>query len=511
MAQVNKIDSNLTGTRIAKELSIGVQDPAAPWNAQEVNSYAEMGQQVTNVARSPITSDRQKKKGVLTDLDATGGFSGDITQESLPFLCEGLCYADIRDKDELAVTDITNAASDYQPASGGAVYNAGDLLFAQGFDASENNGLQEVVSGAGSSIAVVGTLVDAAGQTGTIRKCGFIAGVGDLSIVAAGDFVHILSTGVDFTTLNLIPGEWLYLGGDAVGTLWANAANNGYKRIRSISATQIVLDKSNQPMVAEAGAGLNIQLFFASRVLKNESIAALQNRSTYQIERTLGAPDDAFPAQVQSEYLIGAVASQMQLNVATADKMTFDISYVGTDMEFRSGVTGVKPSGARPALIPSEAYNSSSDVSRINMSVVSENDEAPAPLYSFIQEMTITIDNNVSPNKAVGKLGPFEITAGMFAVSGTLTAYFGNVAASEAIRANQDISIDAHYAKANQGFSFDMPLVTIGDGKPNVEADGPITLPISFEAASGNKVDLGLDHTILLMWFDFLPSSASAS
>jgi hypothetical protein len=199
--------------------------------------------------------------------------------------------------------------------------------------------------------------------------------------------------------------------------------------------------------------------------------------------------------------------------VATADKLTFDIGFVGTDVEqvasTLAGPTNLK-AGTRPALVESEAYNSSSDVTRINMSVFSETDEYVTPLFGFVQEMSLTIDNQLSPNKAVGTFGAFDLTAGSFMVSGTLTAYFDSIAAMSDIRNNSDVSIDAHFVKANQGISFDLPLITIGDGRPNVESDAAITLPISFDAATGAKIDPNMDHTMMLMFFDYLPTVAEA-
>lgn len=509
MAQVAKIDANITGLRYSEELSLSIVDPAAVWFELEPNSYADFGQQVTNVPRVPIVSDRQKKKGVLTDLDASGGFSADLTQEVLPDIGQGVFYADLRVKDELAPTSVDGGLENYVVAAGGGAYLAGDLLFAQNFTNGENNGLKTVTAGAALAVTVAEDLVAEAAPPADalIRRVGFEFGTGELDVDTTGDFVTLNAAVKDLTELGLIPGEWIFLGGDLAANQYTNVANNGFKRIRSVTATQMVLDKSNVAMITEADATQDIQMFFAPRVLKNESDPTLILRRSYQLERSLGAPDDAFPAQIQAEYLVGAVASQLQLNIATADKMTFDLSFMGTDMEFIDGPTALK-AGTRPALDESEAYNSSSDVSRIFMSIVSESEETTLPLFGCIQDLSITIDNTLSTNKCVGTFGAFEITAGMFAVSGSLTAFFGNVSAQEAVRQNEDISIDAHVVKANQGITIDMPLITIGDGRPNVEADTAITLPITFEAASGAKIDTALDHTLLMAWYDYLPDAA---
>jgi hypothetical protein len=242
------------------------------------------------------------------------------------------------------------------------------------------------------------------------------------------------------------------------------------------------------------------------RVLKNELGTSIKRR-TYQLERQLGAPDDALPAEVQAEYITGAVPSEFTFNIPTAEKLTCDLSFVGADNETIDGPTALK-TGNRPALVESDAFNTSSDFSRIKMALVSDTDEAPTPLFAFVTDLTVNINDNVSPNKAVGTLGAFEVTAGTFAVGGELTAYFSNVSSIAAVRANSDITLDAHLVKANAGISIDIPLITLGDGRPDVTQDEPITLPLGMEAATAAKVDANLDYTLMLIFWDYLPTAA---
>jgi hypothetical protein len=508
MAQVNKIDSNITGLRYAEELTIGVLPVTPNWIPLEPNSYNDFGGNLTLLSRNPINPSRQRKKGVITDLDASGGFNMDLTQTNLQDMLQGFFFADLRKKTEFAaVTNVDGTGEDFEAASGLDAFRVGDLVFASGFTNTINNGLHRVTTAVAASLVVATNLVTEVPPAGhKLVRVGFQFGSGELAVDAAGAFpvLNRASGTKDFTQFGLVPGEWIFIGGDQAAEQFATAADNGFVRVRSVTTTQIVLDKASAAMVTDVGAAKTIRLYFG-RVLKNE-LDTLVKRRTYQLERTLGASDDAAPTQIQSEYLVGSVPSELTINFATADKINVDISFVSMNNEQRSGVTGVK-TGTRPAIVEADAFNTSSDFSRIKLAKV-ENDEFPASLFAFVTDMTLVINNNVSPNKAIGVLGAFEVTAGTFAISGALTAYFSNVAAVQAVRDNADISLDMMIVKANAGIAIDVPLIALGDGRANIEQDQPITLPLSLDAATAAKISSTTDYTLLMVFFDYLPTLA---
>lgn len=641
MALVNKMDSNITGLRYAVESSLGVLPGLPVWKPMEPNSYNDFGGQLTTRSRQPINPSRQNKKGVVVDLDASGGLVQDLTQTNMQDLLQGFFFADFRERMDtqpfngtaVVITAVDGANDEYEAAAGLDGFNENDLVFASGFLNADNNGLKLVTNVSAAALEVAQSLlaepvpptaarlvnvgyqfneaeveIDVSGSlprllnstlvaaTSTLVFSGNVSDgdeveIGDVTYVfetgaidapykvdvggtaeetrdnlihaimgtgtpgvtygegtlphplvnatpvstdsitvtaklagAQGNAIVVTSTGANMDNfdndgtlqngvgrnlaeLGCIPGEWIFLGGDTASTRFTSAANNGFKRVKSVAAdgSYIEFDKSFLPMEAGVGTGLTIQLFYG-RVLKNETGDLIKRRS-YQFERTLGAPDDAQPTQLQAEYLVGSVASQFQMNLATAEILTTELSFVATDNDQRLASEGLKP-GLRPPLVESDAFNTTSDFARIKLAQVVPGDEAPAPLFAYATDATITVNNNLSPNKAISVLGAFDITAGTFQVNGSLEVYFTTVEAVQAVRNNADITLDFHLVKAGAGVSIDLPLLTLGDGRANIELDQPIKLPLSFDAATAAKLDPAMDHTMLMVFYDYLPALA---
>lgn len=511
MAAVNKINSNVVETAYAEESTIKTLPGTPIWYPLDVNSFTDFGGSISKVSRNPFRTDRQMRKGQTTDLEAAGTINHDLVQTGLQDILQGFFFADARTKTEFGgageITGVTTGPNTYTAASGLDAFEVGDLVFVTGCTNAANNGLKEVTTATGTVLTVAETLVAETPPAGAkIVQVGFEFTTGDLVVDVSGSLPQLTSTVKDFTEFGLVPGEFIYIGGDAAVTQF-DTSGMGFARCRSIAANAIVIDKCQADMAADTAAAKTIRVFFG-RVLKNEVGTDIVRR-TYNIERQLGAPDDASPSQIQSEYLIGAVPNELTVNIPTADKAMLDLAFVAMDVEQRDGVTGVK-SGTRISAVEESAFNTSSNVPLINLAIVSDTDENPTPLFAFAEEMTITVNNNVSPDKAIGVLGGFDATHGNFEVTGSLTAYFMDVDSISAVRDNSDVTMDMHLAKENAGITVDIPLLALGDGRLDVAQNEAIRIPLTQEAAIGTGAITGFDHTLLMSFYDYLPDAAEA-
>lgn len=504
MALRRKIDSNSTGLAYAEEESIGVLPFTPTWVPLEPNEYDSFGGELTLMARRPISSGRQRKKGSIVDLEAAGGFTQDFTLENSPDLLQGFAFADYRRKLEYAPTAVASGAYVIADAS---LVPSGALIFASGFTNDANNGLKLVTGTTATDVQASGLTDEGAPPAGAkIVLVGREHATGTITVDATVGLLPKLVTAGDWTTLGLTPGEWIFIGGDDADTRFDTAANNGFKRIRDVTADFLLLDQSIDPMVDETAAAKDIRVWFP-RFLKNESDDDLIVRRSYHLERQLSRPNTA-DAFNQAEYITGAIPNEMTINVDSADKMTLDLSFLAT--EFFTRASSVGPlSGTRATIEEADAFNTSSDIKHIRLAVQDPNEEAPAPLFGYVTDMTISINNNLSRNQAVGVLGAFDVTAGTFDVSAEVTAYFTDVAAIETIRANADVGLFLIAVKDNAGVVYDVPLVGVGAGQLEIELDEPIMMPLEMEAGTAAKIDRRLDFTIGFSFFDYLPNLAN--
>lgn len=511
MAAVSGQDSNLSSVSYAAEASPKTLPGSPVWILTEPNSEPEFGPNITDLERTPITSDRLSKKGSVVDLEASVQLEVDFIPSSQRDLLQSFMFAALRGKGDIAtLTGVVAADSEFTRGSGLGIFAAGDLVLGVGFANAANNGLHLVIAASGTALEVGSTLVDETpATTAMLIKVGHQYASGDVTVDASGPRPKLVTAAGDFRELDLVSGESVYVGGDASANQFAAAANNGAKRVFAVATDggDMTLDKSQLDMVTDATATGKSLRIFCGYALKNEQIADLLRR-TVQFERTLGAPDDSQPTQIQSEYVTGCHGSEYRYDAQSANKVTAALTFLGLDHEVRSGATGVK-AGSRPALADKDATNTASDIRRTRISALTNTDEAPDPLFALVESLGFTINNHLERNLALGTLGAARITIGRFELTGAFEAYFANVNALEAVRNFTDVTLDQFVATAgNEGFAWDMPLCSLSAGRVAVEQDTAMMMNCDFKAHSGAKFDPTFDHALCWTFFPYLPTLA---
>ena len=483
------------------------------WFEQEPNEYDDFGAEVETTAREIINPSRQKRKGVVTDLDADGGFQSDLTQDNLQRLMQGFCFADARQKATTAPlsqayalreTATINGDGTITFSGGSAVasqFTVNDLIRVSNSSNSANNGTGLTLDVTGDTITLADIAAAQADSTDTIlvEKVGVQLTAGATSITLGSGVMTISNATDDLETLlGVIPGEWIFIGGDLDEYKFDNNGP-GFARVRSVSADELVIEQVTwaNPMTEAAAAGKSIQIFLGT-VIKNEDNADLIKCRSYQIERTLGQDDFG----TQAEYLVGAVCNELTANFSSTEKVTVDLGFVGKDTDLRNGSDGPKD-GDRITPPFLDAYNTSNDIFQMRLYVHDNTAVTPGSVYAFVREAELTINNNVTGLKAVGTLGNFDLNVGNFDVGGEIEAYFTEVSAIAAVKNNEDTGFNAIGVKDNSGWVFDIPLLSLGNGRLQVELNEPIMIPLE---KMGAENEFG--YTLLQTWFPYLPTVA---
>lgn len=541
MALLSKIDSNVTGLAIAREQSNGVL-PAAPiWIAMQPNEYpGNFGGELSLTARTPISQLRQNRKGVVTDLNAAGSFGQDMTMYSFQPLWPGLFLANRRDKPQAGGRLSATSVESVTAAAGTAIFDLGEpagfpaglgfvegmLVHTEGFGQAGNNSGENVfrvTNVNGDTVSVQGGTVEANPPADAIiRSVGFQFDASDAAITrSGGNFPTLTFSAQDNGALPLIAGETIFLD----GVTEANRFNSvGAARVRARvrvapptnGASSLTFDQTSggadgeTEMVADAGTGKTIQIFWADVTNNVAADDALFNQVTYTLLRTLGRPDDA-DGITQGESVNGSLWNNATVTIPTGNKVTIAAEFLSTNNQNFAG-TAQDPLpvvlDAIQDLPESAAFNTTNDIPDIRLYERSTDPAAVVPqrFFRFISELTMNISNNATANKAVGVLGAFAVTAGNFTSTSDMTGYFQRVGALEAIRNNADVGMFAFaeqtFGGRRGGLLFDLPFGSISTPGLNVTGDAPITAPLTLTSA----VDPDFNHTMIVHEYWFLPS-----
>jgi len=502
---MSRVSTNTISIAYAKETSLGVLPGTPQWKLIEPNTINVFGSTIATVARNPISKDRQRKKGTTTDLDSAAEFPADMTAEHALDFLSNFMFASWTDVEvwgpyETNTVVDADATGDSFGVSAGGALAALTLIYARGFTNAANNGLHVVDAGStGTEIEVTSSLVTEASPptTARIEVCGYRTDTGDLDVTVSGTSVTLTTTTLDFTTLGLTVGQTIFVGGEAAANKFATnpTANSGYLRIVSIAANSMVCDKSSGNWVTEANTTQDVDIYFG-RFLRNVAVdnadfleESIQFEATWTDLEAVGT--DAY------EYAKGNYCNQLTLNLPLSDKATCEFGFVGTDTEPPSTT---RASEAENAISPiqTEAFNTTADIARLRITQTDETN-----LTSYFKTLTLTVNNNVTPEKVIASLGAAFMNIGNFDVSIESQVIFTDKAIPTAIRNNTTLTMDFSLENSDGAFFFDFPAITIGGG----DKEFPENESVLMNVPASCFEDPTLGYSMSISHFPFMPAS----
>lgn len=525
-----RVLTNNTGLRVVDETAIGVPDTAR-WSVVEFDTLGAYGAVITTVVRRPISQDRGRKKGTVTDLDSAVEYETDLTMDAFLRFAEGFMFAEYANV-EFNLRAGTNTTPPPAVDGGGGndsftidsastllagkmIYTlaAGiSLVYARGYTNAENNGIHALaadVAGTDTAVQVAtGTLVAETPPTNaTLEVCGVRVSDGDLSFDDAAGTLSSAADIANWATLGLKVGQFIHIGSpDASGNV-QNALKDttggtsddtyGYARITALSTagdTKVLsidkLDTNLGDAADNTGEGVADVMF--GRFLRNVQVDKDSDderylERSYQFEASY--PDLGGVGTPEYEYAIGNFLSELAFNLPLAEKATTNFGFVGTNSD---DITPTRKTGASAAIQPlrTTAFNTSSDVLSITTDVIS------AVSDICFKSLTLSILNNVSPEKCLGTLGASFVNAGVFEANLEGQMLFTDKSIVNAIKNNTTVTFLAILRNGDGAIAFDIPEMTLGGGGREFPVDQSVLVNIT--GASFTSSTFGYDIGISL-------------
>ena len=525
MARVNV---NNFGLRYAPESTLGTK-PTSGWRELEPNNPATFGATISTAERRPISPDRGRKKGTVVNLESAVEVEADLTMDAFTDFAEGFVFAEFANKE----FDLKSSSGTLPPPAvdgggsndsftidaasallgGKMVYNASgaiSLVYAKGYTNSENNGLHALAADVASTDTAVevatGTLVAETPSTNaSLQVAGVRVTDADLTLTVSGSTATLVSGGdiTDWSTLGLFAGMYIHIGsadanGNPVNALNVSAEDDtyGYARITSISGATLNLDKLDVYLAATAShSGDGVCDIMFGRFLRNVATTSSSNDEEY-LERSYSFeglyPDLGGVGTDEYEYAVGNFANELAINLPLTDKATATWGFIGTNTE---DITGTRTTGPSTAVSPlrTEAINTSAGFASISTDVISAASDV------CFKSLTVTLNNNASPENCLGTLGASYINSGLFEVNVEGQMLFTNKAITNAIKNNTTVTMAFILKNEDGAIAFDIPSLTFGGGEREFPQDASVLVNvtgIAFNDPSGTIPNVSLGITL---------------
>lgn len=464
-------------------------------------AFKQIRQTSSGIAANPntvisaeIRPDRQVTDLILVGQQAGGPIGGEIAfgvaDDDFEEALQGTWSAGPSISDDAAGAWTLSDGALTVPA-GGAAFAPGVIVLLSGFPTATNNRIATVVSATATVITfAAGTFTPETAPIpvgASVRVVGFETAAGDVAAVATGDNA-LTSTLLDFTTLGLVPGMWLWVGdGDNAGHALASAS--GTVRIVSVAAHRLTLDRVPAGWADDAGTGIALRVFVGD-FLRNASVMRSNTIERQYLDHS----------PVTYEYMRGMTLNTMEVTANAQAIATYTKTYLGRDAYMPDPMARV--AGATDVPAPTfGVLNTSSNVGRIGF------DGATIAGPNFVMAATININNNLRAQNAVGSIGAVGIGNGEFTVTGSLNTYFGDKSIYVKIIDNMRTSFDLRVGRKDgnrESMLLDFPTIKLSSGSPSVSGKNA---DVMIQAGFTAYMDPTLGYTMSVTRFWYLPSA----
>jgi hypothetical protein len=160
---MGRVLTNNTSLAYSIESALGIA--GTTWFLLEPNAISTFGAVTTTESRSPISRNRQRRKGTVTDLDSAAEFDGDLTLSAFRDFIEGFCFVTGINSNvsQIGIASAETTGDSYTLTDDFGVAQADKievdtLLWVTGNLSAGNNGLKSVDTDMVGAVAATETL-----------------------------------------------------------------------------------------------------------------------------------------------------------------------------------------------------------------------------------------------------------------------------------------------------------------------------------------------------------------
>lgn len=496
------VKAEAAGLSIGFEPSLGTS-PTSGWQIIQPNASGIKGFYLKNktVKRQPLSKFGQDEQSQIVDADAMPVLTQDLTKDLQDALLQYWMMSAIKHTGGTGTAyfqPTSRTTTDYIVASGGAL-QAGTLVVARGFVNAANNGGPFVVgsSSTGTNIKVSsGVAETVSGYNATLEVAGFRGASGDIGLDTNG---NLTSTVADFTTMGLLPGMWIWVGGTIGGghDFIAQPQYRGAAKIVSVTAHLITLARRSWTVgSADPGTGQTIDLYWgrwARTVAYTDT--DYNDTASVQFELSLLKLMSGSDGYV---YARGNLADQFKITAPAQGLVTVETSFVGTTVD---NPTSTRATGASAAFNPLAvgAYNSVDNVFRIRLA----NRATEAIVSDDIGNWDLTYMNHVVGQKQAGVRGNKRTVVGRREADITANAFLTQPDALIACSNNTPLAFDFGLRNTDGAIHFDVPSCSCEDDDPQFPQNAPVQQNLKIGAFR----DPTYNYTLGVMVWPYLPTA----
>lgn len=484
LIQDGQVKSNTVGLAYARQTALGVL-PTSGWQQVEPNAINTSGATITTVARTPISINRQRRKGTVTDLDSALEYDADLTLSSFRDHAEGFMFAQGVNTDvtQLGATGATASGSTYTgltalTAEQADKFEVGSLIWVTGGALSANAGLKSLDADATTSDTVLSVNETLSDETAALKVsfAGYRIPSTDSptwtwdGAEQQATLAGVVGIGTTLFALGMTRGQFVHIGSIAelAGSIqngFENSAANdmfGYARVLDMTADSVVFDKVGDALqFTDSSAPATAVDVVFGEFLRNVPVNDPDFcEIAYTYETSFPGLGDGTPGNTDTsfQYSIDNFVNTLGFNLPLTDKATVSYALIGTDTQ---NPTTTQQAGADSAVTPTQvvAFNTSADIARLRITDVDE-----GGLTTDFKSLTMNINNNASPEKVLGRLGARFINIGNLEIDIETQLLFTNPLVVAAIRDNQTLSMDFIIKNDDGVIAVDIPSMTLGDG-----------------------------------------------